>query len=339
MTLPTEAMAPTMENEFALAVPLPAELNPAIVYLAALTKSGRSSQAQVLRVISGWLGGSVDTINWSALRYQHAAALRSKALEAGYAPASVRKFLAAIRGVLKHAWRLGQITAEDYERARDLDPVVGHTLPAGRKIEKAEIDAMMIVSLRDRSPAGARDAAILASMYFGALRRDEVANLDMADYDQSTGRLVVNGKRSKQRAVYLQNGAQEAMADWLTERGSAPGALFLAIRKHGGVRVRDRVTAQAVYNMITKRAGQVAIKDISPHDFRRTSISDMLDAGIDLVTVQTIAGHDNPKTTAGYDRRPEETRKVAAGMLQIYHEARVKPEDQPPPVKSRYADL
>lgn len=308
-----------------LTQPLDQASNPAMVYLASLTsKTGRASQAQVVRVIAQWLGGTPDTVGWSGLRYAHCIAIRTQALNAEYAPASVRKFLSALRGILKNAWRLGQISADDYQRATDIPSVQGSTLPAGRYITKAEIDAMMIVCIRDLSHSGSRDAAILATMYYGALRRAEVVNLDMADYNRETGRLVVHGKRNKERVVFISNGAMDAMNDWLDARGDHPGALFLAVNNHNTIRARDRMNSQAIYNMITKRSKQVAVDHISPHDLRRTSISDQLNAGIDLVTVSKIAGHSNPQTTASYDRRPEEAKKEAAGRLEIYHEPRKK---------------
>ena len=73
--------------------------------------------------------------------------------------------------------------------------------------------------------------------------------------------------------------------------------------------------SDAVLKILKKRAEAAGVESFSPHDFRRTFCSDLLDAGIDIVTVQKLAGHSSPVTTAKYDRRGEETKRKAVQKL------------------------
>ena len=299
-----------------------ADQNPALVYLAGLSEGSRRTMRQALDAIAHLVGDGADalTLPWANLRFQHTAAIRSKLAET-YAPTTANKMLSALRGVLKAAWKLGQMSAEDYHRAADLGSVKGETLPAGRSITPGEIAALADACAADQSAAGVRDAAIIGLLYSCGLRRAELVGLDLEDYDVEAGTLAIRRreqgigpKRGKERLAHVVSGVTAALADWLTIRGDAPGPLFSPIRRGGHVQ-RGRVTSQAIYKMLQKRAGQAEVKHLSPHDFRRTFVGDLLDAGADIAVVQRLAGHANVQTTARYDRRPEAAKRKAAGLL------------------------
>jgi site-specific recombinase XerD len=310
---------------------LPADQHPAAVYLASLGSAhSRRNLARYLHIIADLLSsGQADaqTLDWSAVRYSHVQAVRTR-LMAAYAPATVNGMLSALRGVLKEAWRLGYMSAEDYQRAVDVPNVKGETLPAGRDLQPGEIRALVEACLADTGPAGVRDAAIIGLLYACGLRRAELAALTRSDYDPESGTLkVISGKGGKDRLVYVTGGAHEALADWLTVRCDLPGPLFGPINKGGKLRVNADgtpagMTDQAVYNLLKKRAAQAGVKDFSPHDFRRTFVGDLLDRGVDLVTVQKLAGHAAVDTTGRYDRRPEAVKKQAAQKLHFPYRRR-----------------
>jgi integrase len=299
----------------------PIDQNPAAVYLASLT-SERSQRVmeQALRVVGGLLTGKDTTtvdilaIRWAALRYAHTAALRAR-LGERYSPATVNRTLSALRGVLKEAWRLGLMTAEEYQRAVDIKNISAQTVPAGRELAQGELLALVEVCKSDGKLAGIRDAAILGLLYTCGLRRAELVALHVEDFDPENGRLIVRaGKGRKQRTVYVQGGALRALNAWINILGDDPGPLFTPILKNDKIK-RHSMTDQSIYYMLKRRGIQAGVREFSPHDLRRTFVGDMLDRGVDIATVANIAGHASVDTTRRYDRRPEETKKKAAEKL------------------------
>lgn len=293
--------------------------HPAAVYMARLAPGSRRTIASALERMAGLLSGrraTIWTLDWAALRYQHTAALRA-ILAAQLAPATTNKYLAALRGVLKEAWRLGQMSAEDYRRAADLPSVRGATLPRGRALEGGELHALFRVCAADRAPAGRRDAALLSILYGAGLRRSEAVALDVADYDPATGTLSIrSGKGHKARTAYAGRGTAEAVQAWLVARGGHPGPLFCSFTKAGHVR-RRRMSDDAVRYILQVRAHEAGVPAFSPHDLRRSFIGDLLDAGADISTVQRLAGHANVSTTGRYDRRGERAKRRAAELLHV----------------------
>ena len=292
--------------------------HPAAVYLAQLGKRSRRTQASALDRLAQLLGYP-DALScpWSQLRYQHTAAIRA-ALADAYAPATANRMLAALRRVLQEAWRLGQMTAEEYERAADLKVIKAEVLPSGRALSRDEVIALLAACTADATPAGVRDAALLLLLLATGLRRSEAVALDVADYAPATGALKVReGKGRKDRMVYVEApAAAAALADWQVVRGTTAGPLFVRAAR-GGHLTTKRMTDQAVALILERRAGQAGVAAFSPHDLRRTCITWLLEAGADLATVQRIAGHADPATTARYDRRGETAKQQAAALLDL----------------------
>lgn len=302
--------------------PLPLDQNPVAVYLSQLAPGSRRTMQGALNTIAGLLTNSrcnALEIQWAALRYQHTAAIRSRLMES-YKPATANKMLAAMRRALQEAHRLGQMSAEDYARAADVPVVKSSELLKGRALNSGEIIALMQTCAGDASPAGARDAAIVAILYGCGLRRSELVKLDLADFNLGSGGLTIRaGKGRKDREVYLPQGAIAAVADWVAMRGIEPGALLCPIGKTGKLSIRT-LSDQSIPKILDKRAAAAGLQvDFTAHDFRRTYISDLFDRGIDVSTVQKLAGHSKPDTTIRYDRRGEEAKRNAANQLHVPH--------------------
>ena len=298
--------------------PLPSDRHPAAVYLAGLADgmgrvTMRSSLHQVARLLSN---GALDAegFPWHQLRFQHLAALRTRLAEA-YAPATANKMLSAVRGTLRSAWRLGLIPTDDFQRAVDVGNVRGSRLPSGRALERGEMVALFRSCSNDK-PAEARDAAAFALMFGGGMRRGEAVTVTLDDYDPDTGAIRIIGKSNKQRTVYATNGGADALDAWISIRGNEPGPLLCPVTKSGKVVVRA-MTSQALMVRLKVRCQQANIKPCSPHDLRRTFVSELLEAGADIAHVQHLAGHASPVTTSRYDRRPEAARRRAASMIHV----------------------
>lgn len=208
-----------------------------------------------------------------------------------YAPATANRMLCALRRVLKEARRLGLMSADDYAAAVDIPNVRGDSPSRGRVLKNSEIAALLKVCRDDPSPIGARDAALIAILSGTGLRRSEAVALSLEDFDPETGSLQVrHGKGKKSRTVYLPDGASRVLSEWLELRGSTPGALLNPIQRKDLIEMRH-MTDQAVMVILQKRGKEAKVVNFSPHDFRRTFISNLLYQF--FVTMRLIIGMPN----------------------------------------------
>ncbi len=311
-----------------LRTPVPLTCHPAAVYLAGLSEGSIPTMRLALDAIARILtNGEVDALglDWSKLRYQHTAAVRA-ALIQKYAFSTVCKMLCALRRVLQEAKRLGLMGMEDYASAIDLPRVDRPQQKLrGRSLSESELAALMdVCQPADSRPIDVRDTALVAILRGGGLRRTEVVKLQLKDFHASTGAMDIHySKRGAYRTVYLPDGAVALVEEWLLVRGDAPGPLLCPVRKGGRIDLRQ-MTSDAVLKILRRRSKEAGVEKFSPHDFRRTFCSDLLDAGIDIVTVQKLAGHASPVTTGKYDRRGEEVKRLAVQRLSIPAKKRTK---------------
>lgn len=285
----------------------------ATVYLSELSPGSHRTMLISLRTAVGFFGGDdPDRFRWHRLRVQHVTALRAD-LAGRFAPNTANKTLAAVKGVLRACWRMGQMSAEHYFRCADVRPVKGGAQHRGRALSNSEL--RLLFGACGDGPGGRRDAAVLACLY--GCRRSEPVALDLDDYDPESGRLRVrHAKGNKTRDVYLTNGAKRAMDAWLEVRGDEPGPLLLPVDAIGRTSLR-RLSDNALYAICKRLAARAGVEPFTPHDLRRTFAGDMLDAGADVAVVQRLMGHSSVATTVGYDRRTEEATRRAAGLVGV----------------------
>jgi integrase/recombinase XerD len=303
-------------DSLSLKTPIPLTQHPACVYLAGLSDNSRRTMAYCLNKIAAILTeGKCDamTLDWSKLRYHHTAAVRGE-LSKSFSPVTGNIMLSALRRVLLEAYKLDLMELAVYNKAADLANIKGNSEPTGRSLSKSEIAALM-ATCEGNSLIDLRDLAIIAVLRGAGLRRSELVKLELGDVNLKQRELLIRkGKGKKTRKVYLPASAIPLVENWLKVRGDAPGALFCRIRRGGHLKL-GRMHPDAIWRMLQNRAKLAEIESFSPHDLRRTFCGDLLEAGVDLVTVQKLAGHASPATTAQYDRRGEETKRRAVDNL------------------------
>jgi integrase len=180
---------------------------------------GIETMAKLLQRIVTLLGSSTAAaaFPWSRLDYAVTIQLR-QALVSRYAPATANLALCALRGVLLEAWRLGQISYEDFKRAGDLARVRGDRTRPRKNVETGKIEKLLAVTEDDQTIRGRRDLAILSILYRAGLRRAELTHLDMSNIDGS--RLMVFGKGRRWRTTQLGRDALTALKSWIEVRGT-----------------------------------------------------------------------------------------------------------------------
>jgi site-specific recombinase XerD len=168
---------------------------------------------QALDVIAAVLASGADamTLPWSRITYAHVAAVRAR-LGAAYAATTANKMLAAMKGVLRQAFALGFMGAETFTRCLTVKSIRGSQAQRGRALSQEELRTMFRVC--DKATAGgARDAALLALAYSAGLRRSEIVSIDLDDYNEQAGTILIHGKGAKERLVYVTSGAHTGHRD------------------------------------------------------------------------------------------------------------------------------
>ena len=256
--------------------------NPYWVYLARF--DGRESERTMGRCLDriaalvspalASLAHPGEWVPWHQMRYPHVAGLRRRLIAgdwlpdgAKWSPGHVNKHLSALRGVLREAWRLGLIDAEDFHRATDVESVRGSREPAGRSIHGDEIRALLAACAARPGPLGIRDAAMIALLQSTGLRRDEVAAALIERYDPAERALRVIGKGNKERTVYLHPQAVPYVDRWLVSIGSRRGPFFRAVDRWGNITSRH-LSARSVGQVISQRRQQARLRPMVRSDSR-----------------------------------------------------------------------
>jgi site-specific recombinase XerD len=166
----------------------------------------------------------------------------------------------------------------------------------------------LLVAPAEKSLKGIRDRAILATLLYHALRREELCKLTVRDFMHERGgvrHLRVSGKGEKTRYVPLHGVARDLVEEYLQKSGHGGNdrsALFRPLRDaHGGGREKA-ITPDGVYKLV-RRYSAVLGFEIGAHALRATAATNALEHQADIAKVQEWLGHSNIATTRLYDHR------------------------------------
>lgn len=175
-------------------------------------------------------------------------------------------------------------------------PKLGRYLP---EVLSPEEVAAIISSVDLKTPGGVRDRAILEMLYGCGLRVSEACGLLISHVYLKERFVRVVGKGDKERLVPMGDMAAEAFGAWLAVRPAADSGQYddVAFLNRFG-RPLSRVS---VFNMVRRQAQLAGVnKDISPHTFRHSFATHMIENGADLRVVQEMLGHESILTTEIY---------------------------------------
>ena len=211
------------------------------------------------------------------------------------ARSTVVRRLSSLRSFYKYLCRHGYLDTDPTSALSS--PKIQRRLPEFLEISEVEL----LLSAPDRNDIiGLRDQAILELLYTTGMRVSELLSLNLPDIDMVNAIVKVRGKGKKERIIPIGGPAMSALNEYIKRRDELAGdksiqAIFLSER---GNRIPD---SKSIGRRITKYAQSVGIKKkITPHTFRHTFATHLLNAGADLRSVQELLGHTNLSTTQIY---------------------------------------
>lgn len=228
--------------------------------------------------------------------------------DAGCDNRTTARKITAVRGLFAFLYRRGEI---DSNPARGVNnPRTGKRLPTFL----ADNAARSFIEIPAGSFREKRDRALFETFYSTGARVSELAGADLVNLDLDRGTLKVLGKRSKERYTFLVPDCIRHLREYLTERhrcfGDAEPALFVNMR--GG-----RITPRGIFHIVQRRSRDAGLGgSITPHVFRHSFATAMLDGGADIRSVQEMLGHETISTTQVYTHT---TRRRLSDIYRRFH--------------------
>ncbi len=209
---------------------------------------------------------------------------------------SINRVLSSVKGLYNFGIRFGEISYSPFEHMRSL--TASRLLPDVFSPEEMEL----LLSYPDNTFPGVRDKVIMELFYSTGCRIAELAGMNVLDVNLAKGSVLVRGKGRKERFVFLADTTVTLLKRYLSLRQKmakpfdADAAAALVLNQHG-----DRMTVRGLRFVLEKYLQQLpGGKRLSPHSFRHSFATHLLDNGADLRIVQELLGHSSISTTQIY---------------------------------------
>lgn len=231
--------------------------------------------------------------NMNEVNYQFIRGYISYLYKQKYQAKSITRILSALRSFFKYLKREEKISTNPLDLITS--PKVEKKLPKYLTINDVE----KILNAPDMSnKIGIRDAFILELLYVTGIRVSELTNIKLNDISIVEKKIKIMGKGSKERIVYYGTRCQELLNKYLNIRNDflKQANDYLVLSNTG-----KQISAREIRNIINRLKVKAGIDiNISPHTFRHTFATHMLNEGADLRSVQELLGHENLSTTTIY---------------------------------------
>ena len=218
---------------------------------------------------------------------------------------SISRKLSSIRGLYNYLVREDMVKDNYFNRINN--PKKDEYLPKFLKDEEA--NKIFEVCKYD-TPINQRNSVIIELLYATGIRVSELVNIKISDIDINERTIKVVGKGSKERMVIFNNHTKKAIEIYLNDGYHEFNKLssgYLILNKDGN-KLSERYIRNIINKLVTKAGLDIKI---SPHTFRHTFATDMLEDGSDLMTVKELLGHESLNTTSIYTHvTNEQIRKV-----------------------------
>ena len=235
----------------------------------------------------------------------HLIAWRDDMVRRGLGGSTIRHRLASLASLFEYLCEKNAVThnpVKGVERPKT-ESGEGKTPALGDHQARKLLDAP-----QDDTVKSKRDRAILSTLLFHALRREELCKLKVRDFQHArkgVPHLRVSGKGGKTRYLPLHPGTNGLINDYLNAAGHCAdesGALFRPIRNNRTGRLERAITADGVYRLVRTYSAELGF-EIGAHALRATAATNALDHQADIAKVQEWLGHANISTTRIYDHR------------------------------------